>query len=270
MLEHAGVVRLALFMLVLIGLSLWELKRPWQRLQAKQQWYRRGHHLGLLVVGTLFIRMLLPIGTLGWAHWCQQQGWGWFHAVDADHLISYIGLFLALDVIIYWQHRLSHHWPWLWRLHRVHHSDPHLDVTTALRFHPLELLVSTGIKCVAIALLGVPVWIFFAFECYLSCSALFTHANFSWSNRTEYLWRKIWITPALHRVHHSIRRSEQRKNFSFGLNCWDRCFGSYQPEAGTPLQLGSEPRHNPPRDSLPSLLISPLYQDKDNHPTSRQ
>jgi sterol desaturase/sphingolipid hydroxylase (fatty acid hydroxylase superfamily) len=135
--------------------------------------------------------------------------------------------FLVLDLSVYLQHVALHHVPWLWQLHRVHHADTGFDVTTALRFHPAEMLVSQIWKSVVVVLFGVPVIAAVVFEIVLNGSAMFSHANFSLPGRLEPAVRAIAVTPDMHRIHHSVRADEANSNFGFCLSLWDRMFGTY-------------------------------------------
>jgi sterol desaturase/sphingolipid hydroxylase (fatty acid hydroxylase superfamily) len=136
-----------------------------------------------------------------------------------------------LDCLIYWQHRVFHLVPLLWRLHRVHHADPHLDASTGLRFHPIEIALSLLVKTAGILLLGVPVEAVLLFEIILNASSIFNHSNIKLPDWLEWPLRKLIVTQAMHRIHHSQVVKETNSNFGFNLSVWDRLFGSYRQQA---------------------------------------
>ncbi len=134
---------------------------------------------------------------------------------------------VVMDFCIYWQHRLFHMIPILWRFHKVHHADREVDVTTGVRFHPLEMLMSAFIKASIILMLGAPLWTVIIFETLLNVSALFTHANIRINTKCDRILRWLIVTPDMHRIHHSVIPVETNSNYGFFLSIWDRVFGSY-------------------------------------------
>jgi sterol desaturase/sphingolipid hydroxylase (fatty acid hydroxylase superfamily) len=147
---------------------------------------------------------------------------------------------IVLDLVIYAQHVVFHHVPWLWRLHRMHHADLDIDVTTGVRFHPLEILLSLAIKMAAAVALGVPAEAVVIFEVLLNATSMFNHSNIALPPRLERVVRWFVVTPQMHQVHHSIAREETDSNFGFNLPWWDRLFGTYRtaPKAGAALTIG--------------------------------
>jgi sterol desaturase/sphingolipid hydroxylase (fatty acid hydroxylase superfamily) len=137
---------------------------------------------------------------------------------------------IALDLVIYAQHVVFHHVPVLWRLHRMHHADLDIDVTTGVRFHPLEILLSLAIKMAAVVVLGVPALAVLIFEVLLNATSMFNHSNVALPRRVEPVARWIVVTPQMHQVHHSAERAETDSNFGFNLPWWDRLFGTYRAE----------------------------------------
>lgn len=226
-------LRLTIFMAVLLLLLSWESlrpQRPWQQ--------PRGRHLltniGLLLVDVLVQRFTLGAAAIAAAVYARQQGWGLLPLLPLPaSLLAVVGIIL-LDLAIYGQHVLSHRLSWLWRLHRVHHCDLDLDVSTALRFHPLEILLSLLYKVLVVMLLGVSPAVVLWFEVLLNSAALFNHANIRLPARWERPLRRVLVTPAMHRVHHSVHAEETHSNFGFMLSCWDRLFATYraQPQDG--------------------------------------
>src|SRR5207249_7523538 len=172
-------------------------------------------------------RLLMPLGVVGVALLAGEQGWGLLNQIDLPGWLAVVLTVVALDLLVYLQHVLFHAVPVLWRLHRVHHADLDFDVTTGARFHTIEILISTAIKCAAIAALGAPVISVFVFEMLLNATAMFNHANASLPQRLERWLRWLVVTPDMHRVHHSVRYEESSSNFGFNLPWWDRLFGTY-------------------------------------------
>lgn len=168
---------------------------------------------------------------------------------------------ILFDLAVFGQHLLMHRWPVLWRLHKVHHTDLDFDVTTAVRFHPVEIILSLFYKVLVIALLGAPALAVLIFEVILSTSALFNHSNIqiplSWDRRLRWLL----VTPDMHRIHHSSTQSETDSNFGFSISIWDRLFGTYttEPELGhEKMVIGLEGYRYSPDVSLLSLLWMPF------------
>ena len=143
-------------------------------------------------------------------------------------------IIIILDFVIWAQHLITHKVPMLWRLHRVHHADVDMDVTTAIRFHPVEIALSMGLKIGVVYLLGPAAIAVILFEIILNGTAMFNHANIRLPLRLDALVRRILVTPDMHRVHHSVHRHEHDSNYGFSLSVWDRMFGTYiaQPAQG--------------------------------------
>ena len=221
--DSADLLRLLAFLGTLAAMALWEFAAPDRRAEIPRL-IRWTNNLALVALDTALVRLLIPVLPVAAATWAAGQGWG---------LLSPLPLWLAaplafllLDLLIWGQHVMMHHVPVLWRLHRMHHSDTHLDATTGLRFHPVEILFSTLLKIAAVVILGAPALAVIAFEIALNATALFTHANIRLSERTESLLRRLIVTPALHRIHHSVRPEETNSNYGFNLSLWDRLFGT--------------------------------------------
>jgi sterol desaturase/sphingolipid hydroxylase (fatty acid hydroxylase superfamily) len=187
-------------------------------------------NLGILVADVLVVRLLLPTAAAGVALVAAERGFGLFHVIGLPFWLAAPIGFLALDLVIYGQHVMFHHVPWLWRLHRMHHADLDIDVTTGVRFHPVEILLSLVIKIATVALLGIPAAAVVCFEVVLNATSMFNHANASLPRWLDRVARLILVTPDMHRVHHSVLRQETDSNFGFNLPWWDRLFGTYRPE----------------------------------------
>lgn len=165
------------------------------------------------------------------AHWSSASGFGLFHWLAWPDWVEALALFVLLDFAIWLQHLAMHKVPLLWRMHKVHHVDRDLDVTTAVRFHPFELVVSTVYKSAWVFLLGAPVAIALAFEAWLNANALFNHSNVALPRWFDRAIRPFLVTPDLHLVHHSTLPGEQQQNYGFALTVWDRLFRTYSDES---------------------------------------
>lgn len=220
------IIRLSFFIGLLALFGLLEILIPKKTLTSSRpkRWL---NNLLLSVFNSVFLRFLLPAGLVSWAYWVEQNHWGLLSQISLPSVIKVITALFIFDFIIYWQHRVFHHIPWLWRLHRVHHTDMDIDVTTALRFHPIEIAISAVVKLTFITLLGAPALAVLVFEVLLNGSALFNHSNLALPKKLDNLLRSIIVTPDMHRVHHSIYPNETNSNYGFNLSYWDRIFDSY-------------------------------------------
>ena len=177
------------------------------------------------------LAFILVVGSA--ALWAQNAQFGLFYLTSWPFWLEALLAFIILDFAVWFQHVIMHRLPILWRMHKVHHTDRDLDASSALRFHPFELIVSTFYKSAWVVLLGVPVLVALAFEIWLNANALFNHSNIKLPRWLDRIIRPVIVTPDMHFVHHSIVISEQNKNFGFALTWWDRMFGSYQAEASS-------------------------------------
>ena len=226
-------IRLVAFGVIFLAMTLWELlapRRPWTVGRAA----RWPSNLAILAVDALAVRVLIPTAAFGVALIAAAHGFGLFPLLGWPAWLAGVIGFVVLDLAIYGQHVVFHHVPWLWRLHRVHHADPDIDVTTGGRFHPIEILISMALKIATVALLGIPAPAVFAFEVMLNATSMFNHANAALPARLDHLVRLVLVTPDMHRIHHSVVRRETDSNFGFNLPWWDRLFRTYRaaPAAG--------------------------------------
>ena len=260
-LEREAVLRLGCFAAVFVVMCLWEIVSPRRPLSVPklQRWT---HNIGLLFLNSLVLRVLFPAAAVGIAYTAAESGWGLFNRVDLPYWLEVLVAVLLLDLAIYLQHMLMHRVPLLWRLHRVHHADLDIDMTTGSRFHTLEIIVSMLIKWVVIFLLGPALLAVLIFETLLNGMAVFNHANVRLPATIDRLLRLLLITPDVHRVHHSILRHETNSNFGFNLSIWDRAFGTYidQPEKGHSAMTIGIPEFRDPEqvDKLPGMLKLPF------------
>jgi sterol desaturase/sphingolipid hydroxylase (fatty acid hydroxylase superfamily) len=230
-------LRLGVFLGVFAALALWERLAPARqpRLSRRQRW---GANLGLALVSTLVVRVLVPGSALALAMVAASEGWGLFNRLALPAWLALLAAVVLLDLIVYLQHVLFHSVPLLSRLHAVHHADPDFDLTTGIRFHPLEILLSALIKLGAVAALGAPVAAVLAFEVLLNATAMFNHANVSLPAWLEPWVRRALVTPDMHRVHHSVIEAERNSNYGSCLSVWDRLLGTYTPAPRGTLDIG--------------------------------
>lgn len=227
--DAEGLLRLAAFLGTGLCLAAWEALAP--RLDRPAlRGLRWPGNLGLVLVSTGLIRLVVPVLPVALAALAAQRGWGLLNALALPVWLAAPLAVLLLDLAIYWQHVASHRVRWFWRLHRVHHADTVLDLTTAVRFHPLEMLLSLGWKLALVLALGPPAQAVLAFEILLNALPMFNHANIRLP--ADGLLRLLLVTPDMHRVHHSTDLREANTNFGFCFPWWDRVFGSYQAQPG--------------------------------------
>ena len=264
------VIRLSCFVGGLLLMMLWEVLTP-RRPQAVGRLLRWPNNLGLVVLDTLVVRLVFPLAGVGMAFLAQAHGWGLFNVVPLPVWLAVPAAVLLLDLTIYGQHVAFHVAPVLWRMHRMHHADLEFDVTTGLRFHPGEILLSMTIKLAAVAVLGAPPLAVLVFEVLLNVTSMFNHGNVRLPRGLDHMLRFVIVTPDMHRVHHSIDRRETDSNFGFNLPWWDRLFGTYrpQPAMGHDLMTLGIDRFRDPRELwLDRMLLQPLRDDPP--PTARQ
>ena len=259
-LSHEPGLRLGSFGAVLAIMALWELIAKRRELgQSKpKRWFA---NLGISVVDSLLVRLLFPAAAVGLALFAESEGWGLLHRIDLPFTLSVIVSVILLDLAIYLQHVMFHAVPALWRLHMVHHSDQDFDLTTGIRFHPVEIVLSIVIKFAVIAALGPPAVAVLLFAVLLNATSMFNHGNVSLPIGLDRWLRWILVTPDMHRVHHSVEIDESNSNFGFNLPWWDRLFGTYraQPRAGhEAMQLGVEQLQQEEARGLVGLLTLPF------------
>ncbi|AMK76370.1 MULTISPECIES: sterol desaturase family protein [Methylomonas] len=221
-----AMVRLGVFLGIFLVMAAWELWRPKRQLSLGRR-RRWPVNLGLAVLNVGVMRS--SIGAAAWlaATWAAEQQIGLFNLVPVPHWLSVALSLLLLDLAIYAQHLAAHRWRWFWCLHQVHHSDMDFDATTAVRFHPLEIMLSMLYKVVLVVLLGADPVAVIAFEVILNGCALFNHGNVGLPPVVERWLRYALVTPDMHRIHHSAFQPETDSNYGFSLSCWDRLFKTY-------------------------------------------
>lgn len=233
LLDNEPAWRLGAFLSIFVAVAIAERLAP-RRTPTRPVGKRWVHNLALTFVNTGIARIVLPMAPVAFAVWVSEQGGGLFGAMGLSGMAAVVLGVVLLDFVIYLQHVVFHAVPTLWRLHRMHHADVDYDVTTGARFHPIEILLSLGIKFAAIAALGVPPVAVVLFEIILNGMAMFNHGNLRLPGVVDQVLRWFVVTPDMHRVHHSVRTNEMHRNFGFNLSIWDRIFGTYtaEPEGG--------------------------------------
>jgi sterol desaturase/sphingolipid hydroxylase (fatty acid hydroxylase superfamily) len=259
---HEPLVRLGMFILVFLTMALWEVSWP-RRQRAFSRRVRWPQNIGLLVVDISVQRIVAPGAAIAVALAGEVHGWGLLPSLAIPVWVAIPLAAALLDLAIYFQHVAFHAVPALWRLHRVHHTDLDFDVTTGTRFHPIEIVISTGVKCAAVAAIGAPAIAVLAFEVLLNGTAVFNHANVRLPLALDSLLRWIVVTPDMHRVHHSVVYNETNSNFGFNLPWWDRLFGTYraQPAAGhEAMTIGVDAFRTREDLRLDRMLVQPFRE----------
>lgn len=263
-----SIVRLASFAGVLLAMMLWELAAPRRKLTVKRP-LRWLSNVGLVAINTLLARLLVPLSAVGMALFAEEHGWGLFRWLDWPAWLEITLAVIALDLAIYLQHVMFHAVPLFWRLHLVHHADLDIDVTTGLRFHTLEILLSMVIKVGVVALLGPSAWAVVIFEVLLNATSMFNHSNVRMPAWLDRVLRLMVVTPDMHRVHHSVLRYETNSNYGFNLPWWDYLLGTYrsQPKAGHDgMTIGlSQLRDERQTERLHQMLLLPYSAPGSDH-----
>jgi len=253
-------IRLGSFLGLLLIMGVAETVRPRRPLTAPKgrRWLS---NLSVLALSTLLIRVLVPFLPTGVALYAAENGIGLLNTVTLPRWAAIVTAVLLLDMAIYWQHAAFHRIPVLWRIHRMHHADTDIDASTGIRFHPIEFLLSMGLKLVVILALGPPVTGVIAFEVLLNGCAVFNHANVRLPVSLDRWLRLLVVTPDQHRVHHSTSPREFNMNYGFNLPWWDRLFGTYkpQPDQGHEgMKIGLNIYRDPEFLSLRRMLAIPF------------
>lgn len=274
--EYEAPLRLVLFVVVFSFMALWELLAPARSHHIASTANRASSHrkttpippkpvrwlsnVSLMLLNTLLLRLLFPLAAVGFAQTAELHQWGLLNQIALPLWLNILVAVLLLDLAIYWQHVAFHRVPLLWRLHRVHHMDRAVDVTTAARFHTFEIILSMGLKAALIFFLGAPIVAVILFEILLSMGATFNHANVRLPDTLDRRLRLLLVTPNMHRVHHSDKKTETNSNYGFCLTWWDKLFASYRVKSRLQedqMVLGLT-EHPHATASLPHLLVNPF------------
>lgn len=260
------IVRLSAFAGVLLAMTVWELLTPRRKLSARKG-PRWASNLLLVAINTIAARLVIPVTAVATALTAESGRWGLLHQLDWPYWGKVVFAVVALDLVIYLQHVMFHAVPALWRLHKVHHADLDFDVTTGLRFHTLEILLSAILKLAAVVALGVPALAVVLFEVILNATSMFNHSNIRLPERVDRVLRWFVVTPDMHRIHHSIIRRETDSNFGFNLPWWDRLLGTYRrdpQESHETMTIGvPDLREEAEVERLHRMLLIPFRRTND-------
>jgi sterol desaturase/sphingolipid hydroxylase (fatty acid hydroxylase superfamily) len=257
---HEPFIRLAFFAGIFALVGVAEAFAPRRTLVASKQ-KRWINNILLSFTNTIILRLVFPILPVGVALYCSQKGWGMLNYFPIPLWVAIICGIVILDLTIYAQHKMFHSMPVFWRLHKVHHIDQDIDVTTGLRFHPLEMILSMIIKVTAVAVIGAPAVSVVIFEILLNGTTMFNHGNLNIPLTVDRLIRLLIVTPDMHRVHHSVIVRETNSNYGFNFSWWDRLFGTYRPQpenSHLQMQIGLSGYHDPKYLQLDQMLIIPF------------
>ncbi|EGU30505.1 hypothetical protein VII00023_10864 [Vibrio ichthyoenteri ATCC 700023] len=258
--QNPDMIRLSFFLSTLVLCGLWEWLAPRKTLTQNkgQRWF---NNLGLIGFNSLCLNLFMPLLAIEAALWAQQSHVGLLNWLSLPVWLNIAIAIIALDFAIYVQHVVFHRIPWLWRLHRMHHADQDIDVTTGARFHPIEMIMSMWIKIAIVVSLGISPLAVLLFEIILNVSAMFNHSNAKLPLSLDKWLRKAIVTPDMHRVHHSEIVKETHSNFGFFLSIWDRLFRTYrdQPQLGHDKVKIGIPEFQTPREQwLDKMLTQPF------------
>jgi sterol desaturase/sphingolipid hydroxylase (fatty acid hydroxylase superfamily) len=218
-------------MVLIVAVAEWVVPRRRPAETLRLRWLS---NFAISILDTLVLRVVFPMATIAWAALCTERGWGLLPAVGWPRPAEFLLTLLVLDFTVYAQHYVLHRVPLLWRLHRTHHSDADYDFTTGIRFHPLESIFTTSCQFLAIYLIGMPPGAVFLAQIVAMIASFVEHANVRLPDSLDRAIRLVFVTPDMHRIHHSQRRAEGQSNFANLFSWWDRLFGTYveQPSAG--------------------------------------
>ena len=264
-------IRLGFFLGIFVLVAVCEILAPRRVLTSSKasRWFA---NLMIIGLNPLSVRLVFPVLPAAMALLATERQWGLFNNVDLPYWIEVAMGVVALDLFIYLQHVLHHAIPALWRLHMVHHADLDYDLTTGLRFHPMEIIISMGIKLMMVAALGASVLAVLIFKVALNATAMFNHSNIHIPGSVDRILRRFVVTPDMHRVHHSVIILETNSNYGFSLPWWDGLFETYkdQPDKGhTDMIIGLSQFRDPRKLTLPRLLILPFVGDPGQVPINR-
>ncbi|MBI4042079.1 MAG: sterol desaturase family protein [Deltaproteobacteria bacterium] len=265
-------VRLICFAAIFAVIAGWEFQNPRRKLASSKFW-RWFSNLSIVAINTLLVRLILPIAAYDMAFIARSHHWGILNQWDLPLWVSALLSVIALDFAIYLQHVMFHAVPIFWRFHMMHHSDLDFDVTTGIRFHPIEILLSMLIKMGVVTIIGAPPIGVLLFEVLLNATSIFNHGNVAlWPPLDKYL-RLLVVTPEMHRVHHSVIAGETNSNFGFNFPWWDRLFATYQaqPKFGhLRMTIGLHQFRDSKKLTLPHLLALPFIGETGEYPIHRE
>jgi len=255
-------IRFAVFLGVfLLMLALESIIQRHPTVDSKKK--RLGINLALTGIDILAVRLVFGAAAVGAAQFAEERGWGLFNYFEWWHGLEVVAAVIILDLMIYIQHVVVHMIPFFWQFHVVHHSDLDLDVSSGLRFHPIEILGSMLFKIGLVFALGPSPFAVVLFEAVLNGMAQFSHSNITLPGKLDYFLRYIIVTPDMHRIHHSVEKVETNSNFGFNLSIWDRLLGTYIQEAKREqpkIIIGVDQFRTSDEVSLKNLLLMPFRE----------
>lgn len=270
--QYESYIRLGSFLGLFTLLTIWEISSPKRELLQLRS-FRWFSNIGLIVISSVVVRFILPTAAVGVAFYAEQEQLGFLNHFEMPFLIQCILAFILMDLAIYFQHVMFHALPIFWRFHRVHHSDLDCDITTGLRFHPFEIIISILFKFVIIISIGAPVITVVVFEIILNAASMFTHSNIKIPRSIEAIIRWIFVTPDMHRIHHSINENETNSNFGFFISTWDRFFGTYikEPSKGHEnMKIGLQSFREPKWQNLRWLIYLPFVSKIEDYAINKR
>jgi sterol desaturase/sphingolipid hydroxylase (fatty acid hydroxylase superfamily) len=271
LLDHESAARFGFLFGTFALMALWELMDP-LRTQGVSKSTRWSNHVTLAAINIALLRVLFPFATVGLALYASERGAGIINMFPIPYPLAFIGSLLALDLAVYLFHLLFHGVPALWRVHRLHHADLDIDVSTGVRFHPLQIVLSVVVKSVVILIMGAPALAVLTFELMSPFVTLFSHTNVRISPAIDRVLGWMVVTPDMHRVHHSIHAAETNSNYGFILPWWDHLFGTYQaePSSGHQRMIVGIESFRTNRDLwLDRLIINPFLNERRSRLMSR-
>ena len=267
-----NITRLGIFVGVFAAFAILESLFP-RRTRNHPRARRWPANIGVSVLNQVVVRLLVPASTLVVAAHSAESQFGVLHQFELPLWVNiFIGI-VVLDLAIYLQHVVFHAVPVLWRLHRMHHADTDFDITTGIRFHPLEIIISAAIKMTVVYLLGPPLIAVLVFEILLNATSMFNHTNLALPQAADRITRRLIVTPDMHRVHHSVFPDETNSNFGFNFPWWDHLFGTYRPQprdGHLAMTIGLNEYREPTELRLDKMLLQPFRGDAGNYPLTRR
>ncbi|NOT78799.1 MAG: sterol desaturase family protein [Bacteriovoracaceae bacterium] len=252
-------IRVYVFVAVALILILLEFFFAYRR-RNLSRFSRWPSNIALVAIDNFLVKLLLPAGLMSIAIWANTNNVGIFNFFKFNYLVSAVLTFVVFDFTIYFQHVYSHKWNFLWIFHKVHHTDPDLDVTSALRFHPVEILYSLGYKIVIVLLVGANPFSILVFEVVLNSMAMFNHANLYIPPKFEKVLRFVFVTPQMHIIHHSIEKNESDTNFGFNFSIWDYMFKTYRIKFSSAGIIGQRDHENSKDQQILTLILQPFQK----------
>ncbi|MCZ6828601.1 MAG: sterol desaturase family protein [Gammaproteobacteria bacterium] len=262
-LDAQTAVRLSALLAIVLVVASWEILWPRRPLSISKV-LRWSNNWAISLLNSLLLYLVFPVLGVGFALLLEDKNWGLFNVLAVPVWLSIPLFVLIFDCAIYWQHRLYHWVPLLWRLHRMHHADPDFDVSTGIRFHPVSIVLSMLIKLLVIGLFGPAAIAVLLSEVLLNVTSMFNHGNIAIPTQVDKWLRLLVVTPDMHRLHHSVSVAETNSNFGFNFPWWDRLFGSYrdQPDGGhLGMEIGVRGFQRPEDQMLHRLIAHPWYQE---------